>query len=165
VTEAETVQDSEKLERTIEHCNDTLSYLTGKSVFSSESAKVLMLMIAAHESGGFVHTRQIGGGPAKSYWQIEPETHEDVLDYCQRKYPEVAKFMVYTCNGDYLTALETNPYYGALVTRMRLWIKPEPLPDVCDLASLSEYAKQHWNTYLGKAEPEDYLKAYLKWCK
>ena len=35
-------------------------------------------MTACHESGGFRYDRQVGGGPALSYYQIEPDTLFDL---------------------------------------------------------------------------------------
>jgi len=46
----------------------------------SPAAEKLLLMTACHESGGFKYKKQLGDGPARSYYQIEPATLFDLYD-------------------------------------------------------------------------------------
>ena len=50
----------------------------------SGAAVRLLEMIAAHESGGFTYSRQLGG-PALSLFQIEPVTYRDLCDYASSR--------------------------------------------------------------------------------
>lgn len=46
---------------------------------SGLAAENLVLGIAAHESGGFHHLRQLADGPALGLYQCEPATHHDLF--------------------------------------------------------------------------------------
>lgn len=128
------------------------------SVPYSPYAEDLLLMTAAHESrlGTYlVQTR----GPAQGVYQMEPATYDDLLD----------NYLAY--RGELRSLLEShfvewrNPkelswnLKGATVAaRLQYRRVPEKLPDT--LEGMAEYAKEHWNTRLGKASAADYLNAY-----
>lgn len=122
---------------------------------ASEAAIRLLLMIAAHESGGFMYTRQ-KRGPALGLFQMEPPTFEHVCDYIRRR---AARFAMLPSHYP-PERMITHPEYAAALARVYLLTKPEPLPAADDLPALASYAKRHWNTELGKATPEQYLDAY-----
>ena len=46
---------------------------------TSEAAQALLEQTAAHESMGFKHKKQLKGGPARSYFQVEPDTAYDIV--------------------------------------------------------------------------------------
>ncbi len=117
----------------------------------SESAVRLLLMIAAHESGGFMYCRQ-NGGPALGLWQMEPPTHKHVTDYLNRtgKFPAIGRNLP-------AERMVIDAEYAAAMARVYLWTFPEPLPEADDLQGLAEYAKKYWNTNAGAATAEKYL--------
>ena len=123
---------------------------------ASESAIRLLCMIAAHESGGFMFTRQVKG-PALSLFQMEPRTFRGLVGYCRHK--------------QYLDGeLPCSPYrlvfdsmFAAAMGRCFLLRIPEPLPDPDDIDGLARYAKTYWNTKYGKATVDDYARAWRKY--
>lgn len=121
----------------------------------SETAVRLLLMIAAHESGQFLYCRQ-RGGPALGLFQMEPKTYAGVLEWLERtgKFPAVQRNLP-------AARLVTDPAFAAAIARVYLYMAPPPLPGPDELQAMAEYAKRHWNTYLGAATPADYLNAYL----
>lgn len=120
---------------------------------NSESAIRLLCMVAAHESGKFIYSRQLRG-PALSYFQMEPDTFLDVCNYASRK-------------GYMLDDLPSAPerllfdfQFATGIARVFFLRVPAPLPAPHQLKELSVYAKRYWNTRLGKATPGMYLAAY-----
>ncbi|WP_420588241.1 hypothetical protein [Bacterioplanoides sp.] len=119
----------------------------------SESAVRLLCMIAAHESGKFLYTRQ-HGGPAIGAFQMEPATYEDVSLYARKKgymtdeFPSPPERMIF----DF--------WFATGMARIFFLRLPAPLPAPHQLKELAVYAKKYWNTELGKATPDMYLSAY-----
>ena len=130
----------------------------------SPAAEKLMLMIAAHESQGFLYRKQVGG-PALSYFQIEPATLDDLYNnyliyradkqaLLDRYRPEPMK---------YREALERRDDYACAAARLILWRVKAPLPEVGDEVGMALYAKRYWNTPKGKATAEKYLDDYHRY--
>jgi hypothetical protein len=125
---------------------------------ASESAVRLLMMIAAHESGGFMYGRQ-KGGPALSMFQIEPATYRDVIRYAgvnKHKFPLVPLTEAAHC-------LLFDFEFAIAIARLKLWQAPEPLPHCDDAAGLARYAKRVWNSELGKATAEKYEADYKRY--
>lgn len=151
----------------------------------SPSAEKLLCMIAAHESGGFRHRRQLHG-PALSLFQIEPMTFHDLTcRYLVRRsdlqarlmgflpseadrafftdpnpVPDLSDWLAQKQAQALLRALEVNDAFACAVSRVKLLAVPEPLPAVGDLDGLGAYAKAHWNGP-GKATAEKYIQDFL----
>lgn len=130
----------------------------------SPAAEKLLIMTACHESGGFLHRTQVGG-PAVSYFQIEPASFSDVWDrYLARRsdrFEKVVQFL--PDNMEPLQALKEDDKFACAIARMKYAMIPEPLPHVTDNLGLALYCKTHWNTELGKATPEKYLDDFLRY--
>ncbi len=130
----------------------------------SPEAEKLLLMIAAHESAGFRYRKQVGG-PALSYFQIEPDTLDDLynnyLVYRADKQALLDRF--WPEHMKYLDALEKVDAYACAAARLILWRVQEPLPEVGDDAGMARYAKRYWNTQAGKATAEKYLEDYYRY--
>ena len=124
---------------------------------SSEAVVRLLLMIAAHESGGFMYCRQ-NGGPAIGLWQMEPATYQHVIGYITRtdKYPSVSRRLP-------PERMLIDAEFAAAIARVYLTTFPEALPDADDLQGLAEYAKKYWNTSAGAATPEKYLNDFKRY--
>ena len=122
----------------------------------SSAAIALLSMIAAHESGGFTYNKQIQG-PALSIYQIEPATYDDVCAYAMEK--------------DYLKGELPNPPerlifdldFATCIARIFFLRFKERIPSRDNIEGLANYAKKYWNTDKGKARPEYYSRAYLKY--
>jgi len=122
-----------------------------------ESSVRLLLMIAAHESGGFTYCKQVRG-PAIGLFQMEPATFDFIIGYLKRtgKYERINRAMIFE-------RMLIDTEFAAAMARVYLLTIPEPLPDANDFDALARYAKKYWNTNAGKATPEKYLNDYLKY--
>ncbi len=132
-------------------------------MWSAESEK-LLVMTACHESGGFKYREQVGG-PALSYFQIEPATLDDVYGrYLSRRVDIRAKVDLFRPEDmTALQALKECDAFACAIARIKYWMAPERLPAVTDDVGFAYYAKKYWNSELGKATPEKYLEDFKRW--
>ncbi|WP_286828732.1 MULTISPECIES: hypothetical protein [Kordiimonas] len=128
------------------------------------AAGKILMMTACHESMGFRYRAQVGG-PALSYFQIEPNTLDDLYtNYLAYRPDKQALVDAYLPEGlDRLEALENDDKYACAVARMIYWRVPESLPAVTNDEGLAAYAKQYWNTELGAATAQKYLDDYRRY--
>lgn len=120
----------------------------------SVAATNLLLGTAAIESGMGMHTRQIGGGPALGWFQIEPTT----FDWLKAKYRDRYIALLHAPFqelGD-----ESDPRLAILVARLRYLVVRDPLPHADNLPALAEYWKKHYNTRAGAGTVEKFLNAW-----
>lgn len=131
---------------------------------NSPEAQKLLMMTACHESMGFRYRKQVNG-PALSYFQIEPATLNDLYDnYLAYRPDKQALLDGYLPEGmDRLEALETQDDYACCAARLIYYRQPAAIPPVTDEEALAVYAKQYWNTELGKATPEKYLQDFHRY--
>lgn len=102
--------------------------------------------------------RQTDGGPAKSIYQIEPYTHDQIWEGYLEREPALAA-IVWSLVGGWnygdgskpeSDELYGNLHYATAMCRCRyLWV-PEALPT--EPRTLTEYWKQHYNTHKGAGE-------------
>jgi len=140
--------------------------------FASEDAITLI-----HETGlvesGYKYLRQLGDGPAKSFWQIEPLSAVDNLQH----YLKHRKSLMLRCamvsmidlkhwqNNDerlWANILEKNTAAGIVHCRIKYWRVPKPMPNT--LEGRAKYWKKYYNTDQGKGTEEKYIdtvKEYL----
>lgn len=122
----------------------------------SEAVTELNAMLVAHESLGCKFVRQIGGGPARSWWQIEKPTHDDVWDRSRSIHKNAAKAGI---KRDW-SKIE-DPVYALFVARHIIMLDPNPVPTKPH--DMAIWCKEKWNTEAGKATPEKYLNDYQAW--
>ncbi|WP_262689771.1 hypothetical protein [Kordiimonas aestuarii] len=130
----------------------------------SPAAEKLLMMTAAHESMGFRYRAQVGG-PALSYFQIEPATLEDLYqNYLAYRPGRQAMLDIYLPAGmGRIDALEHDDRYACAAARLLYARVPDALPVVSDDMALAAYAKRYWNTDFGKATPEKYLDDFISY--
>ena len=121
---------------------------------AQEEAIQLLCMIAAHESGRFMFVRQ-KNGPALSLFQMEPKTFADVQAYAIHRDLKIASEL--PCPPERLIF---DQLFSAAISRIFFLRFPESLPKTFE--EMAVYAKQKWNTALGKATVDDYLRAYKR---
>lgn len=121
----------------------------------SDHCVELLAMIAAHESLGGKHRKQIGG-PALGVFQIEPVTHNSVWDNSDRIR---ARALRYGITED-VNKLESDDRYSIWVARHYLAQDPNPLPKTPE--AMAAYCKSYWNR-TGKATPDKYLNDWQAW--
>ena len=137
--------------------------LEGTPFPAPEKALPLLLGTIATESL-FRYRRQVGGGPALGYAQIEPGTEQD----CWRNWiayrPEMQRLFAERCGlvRPSVQALEYDLVYGVLLARVIYRRASAPLPEPGDLVGQSEYYKQWYNTPSGKGTPEQYRERWAQ---
>lgn len=121
----------------------------------SESAEILVYGTGMVESQ-YAYLKQMGG-PALSFFQIEPETHSSIKAYLNSRFNKAlwdrvtaASFMSILPDDD---ALIYNLRYAAIICRLVYYRSPCQLPEARDAKALSMTHKKVYNTMLGKADP------------
>lgn len=135
----------------------TLSYLG----LWSTSAENLLVGTALQESG-LRHLRQLGDGPARGLYQIEPATADDLWRNFLPNRPALSEKL----NGLLAAApsrteqLTTNLAYATAVARLVYLRHPAPLPESDDVAALARYWKRYFNTARGKGSAAAFILNY-----
>lgn len=130
----------------------TLSVLGER--YNSKSAVVLTLGTGLVESG-YEYLVQLGSGVARSVFQIEEPTFDDVVNRMGSIDPTLpAKVRGLSLNGA-LTYREIagNLYLAAAICRIKYALISAPLPPANYAYGLSIYHKQYYNTEYGSADP------------
>jgi hypothetical protein len=113
------------------------------------NAERLLMGTAAQESR-FIYTRQIGGGPAFGYFQMEPATHDDCwtnyIDFRSSLKTKILDCIVPAATPS-AALMETNPVYAAVMARVRYLRAPGAIP--ADVLGIAQYWKDNYNTVLG----------------
>lgn len=129
----------------------------------SEAAENLLVGTALAESGLKVVT-QFGNGPALSFFQIEPDTYNDVVKYLHRKDNKPLKDRILSaCMMDIFPeakCLTWNIRLAVLVARLIYWRRPEKLPKETDIQGLAKYWKAYYNSSQGKGTVEHFIKSW-----
>ncbi len=126
----------------------------------SESAENLLLGTALAESGLNV-VKQIGGGPALSFFQLEDETITDCIRYLNRQDKRRLKARILSaCYLEIFPQNESvtwNLRYATLLARVKYWMQPSPLPSPNDAIAHGEYWKKFFNSEDGKGTVEHFV--------
>ncbi len=128
----------------------------------SPAAEQLLLGTAIQESD-LVHRRQLGGGPGRGYYQMEPNTHNDIWEnYLRYRGQHAAKIMALLPrpDADKIAELENNDRYATGMARIHYLRVPASLPQENDIQAMANYWKQYYNTPLGAGTPEQFVE---KW--
>ena len=127
----------------------------------SEAAVRLLLGTIAAESG-FKLILQLGNGPARSLFQIEPFTMYDVLSRTIHRYPKIyAGVMRWEVeNQPWEDQLAWNMAFATCVARLKYYLDPERLPNAGDIIALSHVYKRVYNSNKGASSAEQFLECY-----
>ena len=150
----------------------TLKYLEPEIPYSTE-AEDLLVMTAAHESHLGTYLKQVNG-PALGVYQMEPATHADIwenfLEYRDKLAWAVDDLLTERLDEDYSDSLVFDLRYATAMARVNYYRDKEAIPKEKDYPTRSEYidalgayAKRVYNTELGKATANQYVKDYLKY--
>ena len=153
---------------------DLKDYIVGPVLFQisefipySNGAENLLLGTAAQESQFYYLDQTVEGpGPAYGIYQMEAETHNSHLAWLKQK-PEFWK-LVQTYQIEHMdNCLEMvgNLYYATIMARIHYWLVRETLPAAHDVEGMAKYWKKHYNTYLGKGKPEEFIRNYNRFIK
>lgn len=127
----------------------------------------LLMLTAAQETHLGKYIRQLGDGPARGIFQIEPATEKLVLKWALENRENLFWELVKRNSGSPLD-LEANLRYQIVLARVNYLSWPAALPSVernSDLSAssvraLAEYWKAYWNTEHGAGTPEEAVKNY-----
>ena len=133
----------------------------------SPPAEELVYLTGLTESG-YDYIRQLGDGPAVSFFQVEPATAHDICvnylkyrgnrrkNFCKAtKLPEDAVMTSY--KQYWADLLWYNIAAGILFCRLKYYRVPEPIPE--DLEGMAAYWKEHYNTVGGKGSVKHFLES------
>lgn len=127
----------------------------------SMAAEQLIVGTALAESG-LRFVTQLAGGPGLSFMQIEPKSYYDVIEYLAWKH-ELKSRVLSACYMEIFpdhTCLTWNLRLSILIARLIYWRRPEPLPSYGDVAGMSQYWKDFYNSSLGKGTVEHYIQSW-----
>lgn len=124
----------------------------------SISAMHLMLCTALVESN-LKHLKQLPNGPALGLLQMEPETYFDVKRYLYTREDILNKVLKH-CQYSFMPrtdALVSNLAFSAMMSRIKYWMIPEPLPHYTDSCALANYYELYYNGNPDVDKTEEFL--------
>jgi hypothetical protein len=130
----------------------------------STAAEQLLLGTAMQESD-LVHRRQMGDGPARGFFQMEPRTHDDIWVNFLKFHPELAAKitkLLTSPGADKIEELEKNDQYACAMARAHYFRVKEALPVADDIDAIANYWKNHYNTLQGAGTAAQFI---AKWKK
>lgn len=138
------------------------------SINSYSLAAEQLVMATGQAESLFKHTRQVAKytngkpvyGPARSWWQIEPATHNDMfanyLGSSKRRYLLDGLMKLSHSAGD-PEELVYNQKYAASMCRIHYLRVPAKLPEENHWQDMARYWKKYYNTVLGKGTEDGFL--------
>ena len=135
--------------------------------YGTKEAVQLILETGLVESR-YKYLTQLGDGPAKSFWQVEPATAVDNLQhYLKHRTPLMSKCaevsMVDVKHWQnfseplWADILEKNIAAAIIHCRLKYWRVPKKMPN--SLEGRAKYWKQYYNSSLGAGTEEKYVEA------
>lgn len=133
----------------------------------SQSAENLLVATAMIESN--LSTLIQDGGPALSWWQIEPKTYQDCLRYLKSfNTKEIKEAILSACFLQIFPAdagaLMWNVRLACLMARIKYYMRPEQLPKPKDYEGMYKYYKNFYNSNLGDATEQRCLPIFKDVC-
>ena len=133
--------------------------------YASKEAIELVLATGIVESR-YEYLRQMGDGPARSFWQVEPATAIDNLMHYLSHRPKLMKKCAEASMVDlkhwqnydetlWANLLEMNIAAGIVHCRLKYWRIPKRLPNT--LEGQASYWKHYYNSEGGKGDPEHFI--------
>ena len=135
-------------------------------LYSANACELLMLT-AAQESHLGYYIKQVGNGPAKGIFQMEPSTEKDIWRNFLKYKPDLAKrvgTLLGEADWEHLQ-LTGNLLYQIAMARLHYYRRPEALPDRADIVAMARYWKAHYNTRLGKGTVHEAIANYRRLAK
>ena len=110
---------------------------------------------------GYKHLKQMGGGPAIGFWQVEPATLIDILDNYVKYRPNLEKGLksLGFSRNDVETRVMSNIALQVAFCRLKYKRDKYPLPLIGDLQGQAKYWKRVYNTKLGKGTIKHFMEA------
>ena len=127
-----------------------------------DASEELLLGTAIQESR-IKYLHQLGGGPAKGLFQMEPVTHDDIWNNWLEFRTDIANDIkswtsTVAPNGHpHSDELIWNLMYAAMMCRIHYRRVSAPLPAAGDLPAQAAYWKKWYNTELGAGTEAEYI--------
>jgi len=136
--------------------------VTGDLGKASPEATNLLLGTAAQESHLGTYFYQMGSGPARGIFQIEPATEKDIWEnYLEYKPTLKANIIALTgVKSPNVNHLTMNILYQICIARVHYLRVKEALPT--DLDDMAIYWKRYWNTKHGAGTEEEFKHNYAR---
>lgn len=127
--------------------------------YASPAAERFLVAVAVQESG-LRHRRQQPQGPARSFFQLEPQTVRAVLE----KWPLAAErwMDLGLWSVTYEMAVEFNDPAACIIARGIMWLDPHPIPTT-EVEAWQWYAMDTWRP--GKPRPEKWSASWAAACE
>ena len=135
----------------------------GKLEKSTGIRKTREAVALIYETGnaetGYRNLIQMGGGPAVSFFQLEPATIQDIFNnYVEFRQPLVEVLIQFGLDPmDLEFCVKTNIALAICMCRFHYRRVPSSIPKTKE--QRAKYWKEHYNTNLGKGTVVHYLKA------
>jgi len=134
---------------------DTATAVTDKNPLTRKKAADLLYRTAMHESGGLKYSKQLGGGPARSVFQIEPTTATDIVQRWAKNKSQAMgaleevtgmtrKQLLGLNRKELVGLLETNSLFATTVARFKYMMTPHAIPE--GLVAQANYWGRHYQT-------------------
>ena len=143
----------------------TLKYLDPVIPYSLD-AENLLLGTCAQESAMGEYLVQLGGGPARGIYQMEPRTEADIIINFLKNRKDLLLIINNATVGTenrLLDDLTSNLFYATAMARVHYWRVPEPLPAHDDVEGMAYYWKKHYNTFKGKGTVIEFFDNYARY--
>lgn len=127
--------------------------------YYSKDAAMLLLATAAVESDCGYYIKQING-PALGVWQMEPNTHDDILSNCDAMSGVLFDKIVKIGRVD--DDLIDSPVYACAMARLKYSMDSAALPNHKNPRQIYAYYKRVYNTELGASTWEKFEAAWNK---
>ena len=140
--------------------------------YASDDAVELILATGIVESR-YEYIRQMGDGPARSFWQVEPATCVDNLAHYLKHRPELMRKCAEASMVDlkhwqnydervWAEILEKNIAAGIVHCRLKYWRVPKRMPS--SVEGMAHYWKDYYNAG-GKGDPDEFVEQVTKWLR
>lgn len=129
----------------------------------SRSAENLLMGTAAQESKLGEYLAQLGNGPARGIFQMEPTTEKDIWNNYLKYKTDLAReilLRVSTPKPQDTDEILYNLRYAAMMARVHYLRIDERLPHADSPADLARYWKKYYNTHKGKGTISEFIKNY-----
>ena len=128
-----------------------------------------MVFLTGLVESKYDYLTQLGDGPAKSFFQIEPATCKDIVDNYVKYRSKLQKAISDTASirkrwdaapmDELAYMLETNIAFAICMCRVHYRRVPKALPKIGDKRGFASYWKRYYNTELGAGTVEKFLDA------
>ena len=130
----------------------------------SLAAENLLVGTALQESR-LTYLRQLGSGPARGIFQMEPATHDDLRDWARKSKPAINGRLEWltAVSPSALEQLTTNLLYAAAMARLKYYRSPQVIPAADDIDGLGRFYKSIYNSPLGAGTAEEFVSNYQRY--